>query len=194
MRQAHTRALAGALITLVSTVGFACKEVTDETPTAPQDLAGSVVASVHYDTQIMGVVHEANVGEIVTGQIAVQRATDTAVKAFASTMVAEHTTLDTEGGLLAVELGLAPELPDAVLPSRQSAEASQLSGLSGAAFDRAFVAQQVTAHERTLAIIDGFVAKATRAPLRSLLETQLRPHVVQHLTTVQQLRARIGAP
>jgi len=194
MPHAYFRALAGRVVLVAATAAFACKEAANDTPTAPQDLAGTVVASVHYDTQIMGIVHEANVGEIVTGQIAAQRATDALVKAFATTMVTEHTTLDTEGGLLAVQLGLAPELPDAALPSRQSAEASQLSGLSGAAFDRAFIAQQVTAHERTLAIIDGFVAKATRAPLRSLLETQVRPHIVQHLTMVQQLRTRIGAP
>jgi putative membrane protein len=59
-------------------------------------------------------------------------------------------------------------------------------------FDRAYVAQQVAAHARTLALVDAAVQRAQQAELRTMLESQVRPSVAAHLQTAQQLQQRLG--
>jgi len=60
------------------------------------------------------------------------------------------------------------------------------------AFDRAYVAQQVTAHARTLALVDAAISRAQQAELRTMLESQVRPSVAAHLQQAQQLQQRLG--
>jgi len=51
---------------------------------------------------------------------------------------------------------------------------------------------QVDVHERTLALVDAFIAKAQQAALRTALQNDIRPHIVVHLAAAQELKARIG--
>jgi predicted outer membrane protein len=61
------------------------------------------------------------------------------------------------------------------------------------AFDRAYIAQQVTAHARTLAIVDAAIARGTQAELKTALQSQVRPSVAQHLQMAQQIQQRLGS-
>jgi len=187
-----TRAAAGAMLILSATAIAACSD--DDDPTGPEDVTEQVVNSIQSDAHIMGVMHESNLGEIEAGQLAVQRASDAEVKTFATTMITQHTQLDAQGAALATQLGIPPALPDNTLPAEQDREAVQLSAVTGTTFDRTYIAQQVTAHTRTLALVDASIAEAQQAALRTMLQSTVRPMVAAHLATAQQIRTRIGSP
>lgn len=70
--------------------------------------------------------------------------------------------------------------------------AGMMHGAAGD-FDRAYVAQQVTAHARTLALVDAAIQRAQQAELRTMLETEVRPKVAEHLRMAQELQSRLGA-
>ena len=69
--------------------------------------------------------------------------------------------------------------------------AGMMQGGAGS-FDAAYVAQQVAAHARTLALVDAAIQRAQQAELRTALETQVRPKVAEHLRMAQELQTRIG--
>src|SRR3954471_7219524 len=64
---------------------------------SPNQQASDVSASVRSDADIMGVLHQSNVGEINAGSVAQSRASDQAVRDFAAMMVRDHTNLDRQG-------------------------------------------------------------------------------------------------
>jgi putative membrane protein len=193
MQRVLTRAAVGAMLILSTTAISACSD-DDEDPVSPQQVTTEVVNSIQTDAHIMGALHESNLGEIEAAQAAVQRATDTEVKAFAGMMVTDHTTLDAQGTALATQVGVAPALPTTTLSDQQDREMTQLSLVTGTTFDRNYIAQQVSAHTRTLAIVDAAITKAQQAALKTLLQSTVRPKVAAHLAMAQGIAARIGNP
>lgn len=171
--------------------------------------SASIVASLQTDAHAMGLLHASNVAEIQAGTLAQQRARDADVRAFAARMVTEHTALDQQGDSLASRLGVTAALPDSALPQLATQAMTTLtaagdtttaaaamprdSTAGGASFDRAYVAQQVTDHQRTLALVDAAIARAQNADLRSALQSQIRPRVAAHLDEARQLQQRLGA-
>jgi putative membrane protein len=156
---------------------------------------GTLVSPVTSDANIVALTHESNLGEIQAGTVASQRATNTDVRAFAAMMVVDHTTLDTAGMSLAARNGITPALPDSALPRLQAQEMAALQGAAaGTSFDRAYVAQQVTAHQRTLALVDTSIVRAQNAALRTMLQNQVRPAVAAHLQTARNLQTQVGTP
>jgi putative membrane protein len=64
--------------------------------------------------------------------------------------------------------------------------------MSGAEFDRAYIANKVTYHQTVLDAIDNtLIPNAQNAELRALLE-QTRPAVAAHLQHAQELQASVG--
>ena len=81
------------------------------------------------------------------------------------------------------------------LPRLQLAESTQLQSVTiGSAFDRLYVAQQVVAHQRTLAIVDSSITRAQSVALRTMLQDQFRPALAAHLRTALELQAAVGKP
>ena len=107
-------------------------------------------------------------------------------------MVAEHTALDAMADGLAAQLKITPTVPNDDLARQQNSEIAAVSGLGASNFGYHYIAMQVTAHERTLALVDAFIAKAQQAALRTSLQNDVRPHIVVHLTAAQQLKGRIS--
>ena len=69
--------------------------------------------------------------------------------------------------------------------------AGMMHGAAGS-FDAAYVAHQVAAHARTLALVDAAIQRAQQAELKTALETQVRPKVAEHLRMAQELQTRLG--
>ena len=191
MQRALSCGVGAMLLLSVAAIG-ACSD--DDDPAGPQDVTTQVIKSIQNDSHIMGVLHDANGGEIQAGQFAGQRGTDAEVKAFGGMMVVDHTTLDITGAALATRLGLMPTAPNTLLQSQQDREMSQLLQATGTSFDKSYIAQQVVAHTRTLAIVDAAIAEARQAEVRTLLQSEVRVRVAAHLARAQQLAARIGTP
>jgi putative membrane protein len=142
------------------------------------------------DQRILTELAQANVNEISAGKIAQDKAQSPDVKAFAQQMVDDHSK-----GLQAVQQ--VAQSKDVSLPSepdsKHQAMAAKLNGMSGSAFDRAYLAQagvhdHQAAHKALMQ-----ASKRAKDPDVKALVAQLQPTVDQHLSKVQQLAGAKGA-
>jgi len=189
----HLRRSAAVALAVSAIAAYACKEG-DDGPTDPKDTAGGIANAARSDADILGLMREANRAELQAGQLALQISTNADVKSFATIMLAEHSAVDAELESLATQLNITPTVPSDALQKLQDSELDGIAGLSGTNFGFHYISLQVTVHERTLALVDAFIAKAKQATLRTALQNDVRPHIVVHLAAAQELRTRIGSP
>ena len=160
---------------------------TDAPPAAPA--AGAVT-----DPQIAAIVVAANNADIEGGKLAQTKATDPKVKEFAQRMVTDHGGVNKAATDLVTRLGVTPEENPASQQQTQAGEAARqkLQGLSGAEFDRAYIANEVTYHQGLLDAINSTLIPSAQNPeLKALLE-QTRPAVEAHLKHAQELQTSLG--
>ena len=141
------------------------------------------------DGEILGVIKMANEAEVVTSQLAVQKATAPEVREFAQQMIDEHGEADLKVDQTAAAAEPASESEKAsTIADEAKRKIESLNGQTGAAFDRAYLESQVKMHQDVLATIqDELLPDAESAEVRQLLET-LRGDVQQHLAKAEQLR------
>lgn len=99
------------------------------------------------DKKFLATAAQSDVNEIKLSQLAEQKATDPAVKNFASTMVKEHKKLSASMKPFADEWGLTPPTD---MDSDHQKEADKLNGLSGKDFDKEYMSQMVSDHTKAL--------------------------------------------
>jgi len=119
----------------------------------------------------------ANQFEIVTGQLAQQKAQSSAIKDLGAMFVVDHT-----AGLKAVTdaaAALGITLPSS-LPPRQQAIVDKLSGLTGAEFDAAFVRAQIPAHLKALKLYLHAAIRGENDQVRTVGQGGL-PVITKHL-------------
>jgi len=190
------RALSAAL--LCTATAAACSS----TGTTPSNIrataraeSNEATAEIRSDANVFGALHAANTAEIAAGTLAQQRATDSAVRAFAAEMVNDHTAMERDRTALESRLMVTRTTPSGALMSVQGEEAEALNKqTAGPDFDRLYVQQQVLDHQRTLDLIDASIAIATHEDLKKALQSQVRPAVVHHLAEARRLRDRVGRP
>lgn len=121
--------------------------------------------------------------EIAAGRLAQQKGTTQAVKDFGTMMVRHHGESTTE--LRAAANKASPALvPSELLSDEQRANLQLLREADGEAFDTAYRAQQVAAHQQALAMLEAYAAKGDSPELRGWAE-QTAPVVRAHLEKVQ---------
>ncbi|HEY1743505.1 MAG TPA: DUF4142 domain-containing protein [Granulicella sp.] len=104
-------------------------------------------AATDDDKKFLAMAAQSDQNEIALSQLAEQKATNPAVKAFAEKMVEEHKKMTADMKPFADSWGLtAPTGPD---PVHQN-ELNKLNGLSGADFDKEYVSQMVSDHSKAL--------------------------------------------
>jgi putative membrane protein len=161
-------------------------------PPVPADTAAAAAGAVS-DAQIAAIVLAANTVDSTGGVIAQQKGTNPEVKQFGQTMVTDHGGVNRQAVALAGRLGLTPEENPTSRQLTQGGEQSraQMSGLSGAAFDRAYVDHEVEYHQTVLDAIDQtLIPNAQNAELKALLQ-QTRPAVAAHLEMAKSLQTRL---
>lgn len=162
-------------------------------PAAAEAPAPSAAPTVT-DPQIAAIVVAANQVDIDAGELAKERASDPRVKEFAQRMITDHGGVNQAASDLVGRLGVTPE-PNATsqkLTADGEASRTALQGQSGAAFDRAYIADEVTYHQAVLDAIDQtLIPSAQNAELKALLE-QTRPAVAAHLDHARQLQTSLG--
>ena len=128
------------------------------------------------DAQIAHIAYTAGTLDIEAGKQALAKSHNKAVRDFASEMVRDHAAVNDKALALVKKLGVTPQAnaTSAALNAAAAAEAKKLDALSGAAFDRAYVANEVAYH-RTVngALKDTLIPGAHNGELKSLLETGL---------------------
>ena len=200
-----TRTLALALLGPVLVVA-ACKKDSDADtggtdttavvsppPPPPAAAPAAAPAGTVSDAQIAAIVLAANTVDSTGGELAQQKGTNPAVKQFGQTMVTDHGGVNKQAVALAGRLNLTPEENPTSRQLTQGGEQSrtQLGGLSGAAFDRAYIDHEVEYHQSVLDAIDQtLIPNAQNAELKALL-TQVRPAVAAHLEMAKNLQKQL---
>lgn len=107
----------------------------------------SAKAATDDDKKFLAMAAQSDQNEIAMSQLAQQKATNPAVKAFADKMVAEHTKMSASMKPFADDWGLTPPSgPD----SDHLSEINKLQGLSGNDFDKEYISDMVSDHAKAL--------------------------------------------
>jgi putative membrane protein len=156
--------------------------------------AASVRAQTVTDAQIASIVVTANQVDIDAGKLAESKASKADVKQFAQQMVTDHTGVNKQATELVTKLHVTPQDN----PTSQSLKTggeknvTHLKTLSGAAFDKAYIDQEVAYHEAVLKAVDTtLIPSAQNAELKALL-VKVRPAFVAHLEHAKQVQAALG--
>jgi putative membrane protein len=157
--------------------------------------AGAVLAqgAGPTDPQIAHIVVTANQVDIDAGKLAESKGSSAEVKEFGKRMVTDHTGVNKQATALVTKLGVKPEDNPTSESLKKGGEDNlkHLKGLSGAAFDKDYIAHEVAYHEQVLNAVDKvLIPNAKNAELKSLLE-KTRPAFVAHLDHAKQLQAKL---
>lgn len=121
--------------------------------------------------------------EIEAGKLARTKATTQALKDFGAMMVDNHT--ESTAKLKTAAASASPAItPDATLTAEQATNLDTLRSATGADFDNAYKSQQVAAHQKALAAMQGYSAGGDVASLKDFAAATSK--VVQtHLEKIQ---------
>jgi putative membrane protein len=145
------------------------------------------------DAQIAHIVVTANQVDIDAGKLAATMASNAEVRKFGQQMVTDHTGVNKQATDLATKLKVTP----ADNPTSQSLKAggeknvATLKGLSGAAFDKAYIDNEVGYHQAVLDAVDKtLIPSASNAELKALL-VKVRPAFVAHLEHAKAIQSSL---
>ena len=151
-------------------------------PSAQQPPAGRTAAAVSPDRDFARRAAEAGAAEIAAGKLAIQKAQSDAVREFGQRMVADHQAGDSK----LAEIAKAKNMPLPTTPDRaHEAELKKLDGLSGAAFDRAYMESQVRDHRHVIDMFDRQAKSGQDAELKRFANDTL-PTLRAHLAMAQR--------
>jgi putative membrane protein len=145
------------------------------------------------DPQIASIVVTANQVDIDAGKLAESKASHADVKAFGRQMASDHARVNASAVELVTKLNVAPEdnPTSKALKAGGEKNLAALNGLSGAAFDKAYVANEVAYHQQVLDAVDKvLIPSAKNAELKALL-VKVRPAFVAHLEHAKRLQASL---
>jgi putative membrane protein len=143
------------------------------------------------DAQIAGIVVAANTVDVNAGEVAKSSAQSKDVKDFAQLMITDHSGVNKQASALVKKLHVTPEESDTskALKKGGAENIAKLKGLKGAAFDKAYVDNEVSYHQAVLDAIDKtLLPNAKNAELKGLLE-KVRPVIDEHLQHAKHLQA-----
>lgn len=142
-------------------------------------LAG--VASSHEveqinDAQIAHIAYTAGQIDVAAGEQALAKSRNEAVRTFAQEMMRDHAAVNDQALALVKKLGVTPQAnaTSTSLSAQAKVQMEKLGALQGAAFDRAYVHNEIAYHQMVNgALRDTLIPGAQNAELKSLLETGL---------------------
>jgi putative membrane protein len=135
-------------------------------------------------------VAAANTFEIQSSQLAKDRTQSGELRSFAQQMIADHTKAGEEfkSAVQAADVSPPPrEQPDA----RQKATLSKLRNAQGSAFDKAYVAAQLKAHEQAVSLFRAYAKNGHTAQLKDFA-TKTLPTLEHHLEMIQAISKKGG--
>jgi putative membrane protein len=129
------------------------------------------------DPQIAHIAYTAGEIDIKAANQALKKARDKEVKQFAQDMVRDHTAVNKQALALVKKLKVKPEDNDTskALSKQASAKLAELGKLKGAAFDKAYVENEVAYHKTVNnALETQLIPSASNPELKNLLQTGLK--------------------
>lgn len=129
------------------------------------------------DPQIAHIAYTAGQLDIEAAKQALAKTKNKDVRAFADDMVRDHTAVSKQALDLVNRLKVKPEDNDTskALTKQAAAKRAELAKLDGAAFDKAYVANEVAYHKTVNGALESLlIPSASNAELKSLLQTGLK--------------------
>ena len=163
----------------------------DGTSVAIQPVTAS---ALFMDANIAAMGSASNQEEIQASRVAVERAADQRVKAFAQRMIDEHTRVEQQMAQMLAAKGMAPmdNAYSAQVKRNLPPTLEMLRGLSGREFDAGYMLRQVAMHEMTLLNLDTtMIPEADDPEMKSFLQQTVRPAVQQHLAEAKALHEQL---
>ncbi|WP_443748586.1 DUF4142 domain-containing protein [Asticcacaulis solisilvae] len=129
------------------------------------------------DAQIAHIAYTAGNIDIDAAKLALKKSHNPRVRAFAEDMARDHKAVNDKALALLGKLKVTPEdnATSQALKAGADAEAKKLEALDSAAFDKAYVDNEVAYHKTVNgALRDTLIPNAQNADLKSLLQTGLK--------------------
>ena len=129
------------------------------------------------DAQIAHIAYTAGVLDINAAKQALDKTSNKEVKGFAEDMVRDHEAVNKQALDLVKKLNVTPEDNDTsrTLTKNAADKRAELEKLKGAAFDKAYAANEVAYHKAVDSALETtLIPNATNAELKSLLQTGLK--------------------
>jgi len=139
--------------------------------------ANAAPAAKPTDPQIAHIAYTAGQLDIEAAKQALDKSKNADVRGFAQRMVADHTSVNDQALALVKKLNVTPEDSPTSQSLTQAADAERkkLANLDGAAFDKAYVDNEVAYHKTVNeALSTTLIPDAQNAELKSLLEKGLK--------------------
>jgi len=154
-------------------------------------LNATAAMAVPTDPEIMAIVEAANTAEIDAGKLAQTHAQNAQVKQFAKHMVKSHTHMNAS---LAKKIKMKPMTNDTSEDIRKNAldSVEKLKGMQGADFDKAYIDNQVTMHEKVLDMVNNtLLPNAQNEQLKAAL-TKAAPEIKSHLEKAKKIQSSMS--
>lgn len=148
--------------------------------------APAAVFAAESDQQFAEKAAHGNALEVELGQLAAERAENGEVKNFGQRLVEDHSQAQEELRMAAEEMGI--ELPEGIDTKGEEMK-RKLSELSGSDFDRAYMDEMVSDHEKDVAEYEKFAEQAESPLQRYALETL--PTLRAHRELAEQLHKEV---
>jgi putative membrane protein len=129
------------------------------------------------DPQIAHIAYAAGQLDIQGAKQALAKSQNKDVRAFAEGMVSDHTAVNKKALDLVAKLKVTPEVNDTSrsLSKAAAAKRAEPSKLTGAAFDKDYIANEVAYHQTVNGALETtLISSATNPELKSLLQTGLK--------------------
>jgi putative membrane protein len=129
------------------------------------------------DPQIAHIAYTAGEIDIKAAKQAIDKASNTEVKQFAQDMVRDHEAVNTQALDLVKKLKVTPEDNDTskALSKQASDKLAELGKLKGAAFDKAYIENEVAYHKTVNGALETqLIPSASNVELKGLLQTGLK--------------------
>ncbi|MBN9042043.1 MAG: hypothetical protein BGP05_09175 [Rhizobiales bacterium 62-47] len=126
------------------------------------------------DPQIAHIAYTAGSIDVTAGKQAIAKSKNKDVIAFANDMVRDHEAVNKQALDLVKKLKVTPEDNDTSrsLAKQATEKQAELAKLSGAAYDKAYVANEVAYHKAVIGALDTLlIPSSSNAELKSLLQT-----------------------
>jgi putative membrane protein len=152
--------MAGALALLSLATGIACAQ-----------------GNKLNDAQIAHIAYTADQIDIQAAQQALEKSKNNEVRSFAQDMVRDHTAVNEKALALAKKLNVTPEdnSTSQTLSKQAAAKSAELAKLNGAAYDKAYINNEVTYHKTVNdALQNTLIPGASNSELKNLLTTGLK--------------------
>jgi putative membrane protein len=139
------------------------------------------------DTNFVTKAGEGGMAEVELGRLAVDKATNPKVKQFGQRMIDDHTKINDELKKLCSDKGITA--PTAISAADQS-QKDKLSGLSGAAFDHAYMENMVSDHKHDISEFEHEASHGTDPDVKAFASKTL-PTLREHLQLAEQTLAEV---